>query len=27
LGVDAPLDGGRLVCLADHCCFVPEISR
>jgi len=26
-GVDAPLDRGWLVCLADHCCVVPQISR
>ena len=26
-GVDAPLDGGGLVCLIDHCCFVPAVSR
>jgi hypothetical protein len=26
-GVDAPLNGGGLVCLVDHCCFGPAISR
>ncbi len=26
-GVDAPLHRGWLVCLVDHCCIVPEISR
>ena len=27
LGVDASLDRGRLVCLADHCCFVSQMPR
>ena len=26
-GVDASLDCGGLVCLIDHCCFVPAVSR